>query len=133
MCTHMICVPCMLMHFLMLQFHLDLQQIFWYPLLQLRLMLHGRLHYLLENYLVRMILLFAGFTVWLKNFAGEEYRQAQLPFYCRNISRNFFSQCSKSCYVIINTGDIICVQICQREQVAKLAKIFSWRKFLALQ
>ena len=72
-------------------------------------------------------------TVYVKIFAWQKFCQPQIPLYCRNIWWNKFSPCGKGrhiLYVIINTGQKFAwYKFRQWEQVAKLAKIFSWLKF----
>ena len=80
-------------------------------------------------------------TVWLKICAGQIFRQAQVPLYCRNIQWNKFSPiymvrvtiCSLP-LVIINAGqkNFAEQKFHQQDQVAQLVKSFSWQKFLAI-
>ena len=57
--------------------------------------------------LVLVLLCYNLYTVYDKIFAGQKFRQAQLPLYCRGIN---FRQCGKGRHtlnVIINTGQKI--------------------------
>ena len=71
-----------------------------------------------------MILLFARYCM-AEEFCGRKISPSPATF--ETFHRIYFSQCGKDCFVVINTGDIICVQIFhQKKQVGKLAKISSW-------
>ena len=41
------------------------------------------------------------YTVQSKIFAGQKFRQAQLPLYCRNIRWNKFHQCCKGRHIFL--------------------------------
>ena len=54
---------------------------------------------------------------------GEKFHLAQLPLYCRNIHGIYFRQCGKSHHIVYVLKNF------HQDMVAKLAEVFSWRKF----
>ena len=89
---------------LVLQFHLDLQQISWCLLVQLKLSSHGKLHYLLENYSVRTIfftLCLVYYNILVKEFSGRTFLPNPATFI---LQKYFIFSCHNIIDVIIISG-----------------------------